>query len=175
MTKGFRIFTAMTSIGFFFALTFSGVAQNSSQAQTLTEQETMVTGHATGTFEVKLVPQDTDDKTKPAAMGRMTIDKQWHGDLDGTSVGQMLTGGTDVKTSGVYVAVEQFNGTLAGRKGTFLLHHTGLMTRGKPQLSISVVPDSGTAQLVGITGTMKIIITEGKHSYDFEYALPAVQ
>jgi hypothetical protein len=125
--------------------------------------------HAKGTFEVKLTPQT--DNVDPT-LGRMTIEKQIHGDLEATSKGQMLTGGTDVKGSGVYVAVERVTGKLAGRSGSFLLHHTGIMTRGEPRLEIDVVPDSGTGELVGITGKMNIIITEGKHSYDFEYTLP---
>jgi hypothetical protein len=102
----------------------------------------------------------------------MSIDKQFHGGLEGTSRVEMLTASTDVKGSAVYVAIEQFTGTLAGRKGTFLLHHTGIMTRGAPQLTVSVVPDSGTGQLVGLTGEMNITIADGKHSYDFAYTLP---
>jgi len=126
--------------------------------------------HATGTFDVKLTPQ-TDDKGDPA-LSRMTFDKQFHGDLEGTSKGQMLAAG-DPKTSGVYVAIEKFNGTLKGRSGTFILHHTGLMTRGAPQLSIEVVPDSGAGQLTGLTGKLIIkIAADGKHSYEFEYTLP---
>jgi hypothetical protein len=127
--------------------------------------------HASGTFEVKLVPQ-TEDKNGDAALGRMTIDKQFHGDLEGTSKGQMLTGMTEVKGSAGYVAIEKVSGTLRGRTGTFILQHTGIMNRGVPQLTIIVVPDSGTDQLVGITGNFKIIIAEGKHSYEFEYTLP---
>jgi hypothetical protein len=127
--------------------------------------------HASGTFEVKLVPQ-TDDKSGDAALGRMTIDKQFHGDLEGTSKGQMLTGMTDVKGSAGYVAIEKVSGTLKGRTGTFILQHTGTMNRGVPQLIITVVPDSGTGQLAGITGNFKVIIAEGKHSYEFEYTLP---
>lgn len=127
--------------------------------------------HATGTFEVKLVPQ-TDDKSGDASLGRMTIDKQFHGDLEGTSKGQMLTGMTEVKGSAGYVAIEKVTGTLKGRSGTFILQHTGIMDRGKPQLKITVVPDSGTGQLVGITGTFNVIITNGKHSYEFDYTLP---
>jgi hypothetical protein len=126
-------------------------------------------GHASGTFDVKLTPQ-TDDKGDPA-LSRMTIDKQFHGDLEGTSKGQMLAAG-DPRTSGVYVAIEKFNGTLKGRNGTFILHHTGLMTRGAPQLSIEVVPDSGTGQLAGLTGKLTINIVDGKHFYEFEYTLP---
>jgi hypothetical protein len=127
--------------------------------------------HASGTFEVKLVPQ-TDDKNSDAALGRMTIDKQFHGDLEGTSKGQMLTGMTDVKGSAGYVAIEKVNGTLKGRTGTFILQHTGIMNRGVPQLTVTVVPDSGTGQLAGLTGDFKIIIADGKHSYEFEYTLP---
>jgi len=127
--------------------------------------------HASGTFEVKVVPQ-TDDKNVDAALGRMTIDKQFHGDLEGTSKGQMLTGMTDVKGSAGYVAIERVSGTLKGRTGTFILQHTGTMNRGVPQLTITVVPDSGTGQLAGITGDFKVIIADGKHSYEFEYTLP---
>jgi hypothetical protein len=130
--------------------------------------------HASGTFDVKVVPQ-TDDKNGDAALGRMTIDKQIHGDLEGTSKGQMLTGMTDVKGSAGYVAIEKVSGTLKGRTGTFILQHTGVMNRGVPQLAVTVVPDSGTGQLVGITGNFKIIIAEGKHSYEFEYTLPESQ
>jgi hypothetical protein len=127
--------------------------------------------HASGTFEVKLVPQ-TDDKNGDASLGRMTIDKQFHGDLDGTSKGQMLTGMTEVKGSAGYVAIEKVSGTLKGRTGTFILQHTGTMNRGVPQLTITVVPDSGTGQLAGLTGNFTVKIDEGKHSYDFEYTLP---
>lgn len=126
--------------------------------------------HAAGPFDVKLVPQaDNLD----SALGRMVLDKQFHGDLEATSQGQMLTAGTEVKGSAGYVAIEKVSGTLHGRQGTFILQHTGSMNRGQPQLAISVVPDSGTSQLTGLTGTMMINIAAGKHSYDFEYALPA--
>jgi hypothetical protein len=125
--------------------------------------------HASGTFEVKLTPQ-TDGAD--ATLGRMTLDKQLHGDLEGTSKGQMLTGMTEVKDSGAYVAIEKVTGTLKGRNGTFILQHTGTMNRGAQQLTITVVPDSGTGQLAGLTGTFNIKIAEGKHSYDFEYTLP---
>ena len=124
--------------------------------------------HATGTFEVKLTPQATDDP----GLGRMTIDKQFHGDLEGTSKGQMLSAGTDVKGSAGYVAIERVTGTLGGRSGTFVLQHSGTMTRGTPQLTITVVPDSGTGALAGLEGKMTIQIASGKHSYEFEYSLP---
>jgi len=133
-----------------------------------------MSAHATGPFEVKLVPQD--DKID-STLGRMTIDKTFHGDLEGTSKGQMLTASTDVKGSAGYVAIERFTGTLrtsAGgpRAGSFALQHIGTLTRGTPELSVTVVPDSGTGQLVGLTGKLNIHIADGKHSYDFEYTLP---
>jgi hypothetical protein len=122
---------------------------------------------AKGTFEVKLTPQEGAD----ASLGRMSIDKQFHGDLEGASKGEMLTAGTGVKGSAGYVAIEKVSGTLHGRSGTFILQHSGTMTRGTPQLVITVVPDSGTGQLAGLTGKMAIEITDGKHFYDFEYTL----
>jgi hypothetical protein len=142
------------------------------QNQNTTQKETKVTAHATGSFEVKLIPQTDDEILKGTTLGRMTIDKHFHGGLEGSSQGEMLTGGTQVKDSAGYVAMEQFTGTLNGRKGTFILQHSGTMNRGVPTLTITVVPDSGTGELVGLTGTFGIKITEGKHSYDFEYSLP---
>jgi len=128
--------------------------------------------HAAGTFEVKLTPQPSGGGTEDASLGRMTIDKQYHGDLEGTSKGQMLTAGTSVKGSAGYVAIEKVTGTLKGRTGTFILQHNATMTRGAPELSIVVVPDSGTGELAGLSGKMTIKISEGKHSYEFEYSLP---
>jgi hypothetical protein len=130
-----------------------------------------MTTRASGPFEVKLTPQASDTKTEAANLGKMSIDKQFHGDLEATSKGEMLTAGTAVKGSAGYVAIERVSGTLHGRSGTFILQHSGTMTRGAPQLSISVVPDSGTDQLVGLAGKMAINIANGKHSYDFEYTL----
>ena len=128
-----------------------------------------MSNHATGPFEVKVTPQD--DKSGDAALGRMTLDKQYHGDLEATGKGQMLTAGTDVKGSGAYVAIERVTGTLRGRAGSFVLQHSGTMTQGVPHLTITVVPDSGTGQLTGIAGKMNINIADGKHSYDIEYTI----
>jgi hypothetical protein len=125
---------------------------------------------ATGTFEVKLKPQ-TDENVGDPRVGRMTIDKQFHGDLDATSKGQMLAVQGEVKGSAGYVAMERVTGTLAGHSGSFALQHTGTMHRGVPGLSVTVVPDSGTGELVGLSGRMNIIITAGKHSYEFDYTL----
>ena len=128
--------------------------------------------HATGAFEVTIKPETTEDKSEGLPLGRMSINKQFHGDLEGTSKGEMLTAGSGgVKGSGAYVAIERVSGTLHGRSGTFILQHRATMTRGATELTITVVPDSGTGQLAGLAGKMDIKINEGKHSYDFEYTL----
>jgi hypothetical protein len=160
-------------IGLVFTLACLASAQSSTPPQAPNKKEALMTGHATGTFDVKIVPQTADEQAKAAGIGRMSIDKQWHGDLTGVSKGEMLSFGTGAKgTSGAYLALEQFTGTLAGRSGSFVLQHNGTMTQGVPKLTISVVPDSGTGQLAGIAGTLNIVIADGKHSYDFEYTLP---
>lgn len=128
---------------------------------------------AKGTFEVKLEPQGESDKATGSTMARMSIDKTYHGDLEGSAKGTMLTAGTDVKGSAGYVAIERVTGTLNGKTGSFVLQHSGTLTRGAPVQNITVVPDSGTGQLSGITGKFLVIIADGKHSYQFDYALPA--
>lgn len=126
--------------------------------------------NASGTFEVKLKPQ-TDDGIGDPTVGRMSIDKQYRGDLEASGKGQMLATMSDVKGSAGYVAMERVNGTLAGRAGTFALQHSGTMNRGEAQLSVTVVPDSGTGDLVGLSGKLAINIVDGKHFYEFEYSL----
>lgn len=126
---------------------------------------------ARGAFEVTLNPQPPVEGVGDPTVGRMSIDKRFHGDLEATSKGEMLAAGTDVKGSAGYVAIERVAGTLHGRTGTFALLHRGVMTRGAPQLSIAVVPDSGTGDLVGLAGEMAIQVAEGKHSYEFAYTL----
>ena len=127
--------------------------------------------HATGPFDVRVTPQD--DKSDDPLLGRMALDKQYHGDLEATGKGQMLTAGTEVKGSGAYVAIEKVSGTLKGRSGSFVLQHAGTMAQNVPQLNVIVVPDSGTGELKGLTGKMMInIAADGKHSYDLEYTLP---
>ena len=101
----------------------------------------------------------------------MSIDKQFRGDLEATSQGEMLSAGTDIQGSAGYVAIERVTGTLNGRSGGFVLQHNATMTRGAPYLNIVVVPDSGTEDLVGLSGTMQIIIDKGKHSYEFQYSI----
>jgi hypothetical protein len=129
-----------------------------------------VTTHARGAFDVTLTPQPPDPD---GFLGRMTIDKRFHGDLEGTSQGQMLAAQTAVQGSAGYVAIERVRGTVGGRTGTFMLQHSGLMDRGAAELVITVVPDSGTEELAGIRGRMTILIQGGAHSYDFAYSLPA--
>ncbi len=124
---------------------------------------------ASGTFEVKLAPQATAHDG--SALGRMSIDKQFHGDLEATSKGEMLSALTGTEGSAGYVAIEKATGRLHGRNGSFMLQHNGTMARGVGQLTITVVPDSGTGELVGLAGTMSISIVDGKHLYEFDYTL----
>lgn len=131
----------------------------------------MLINHASGAFDVKLNPQAPEEKVGDPTVGRLSIDKQFHGDLEATGKGQMLAAGTDMKGSAGYVAMERVIGSLHGRKGTFTLQHSGTMARGTPQLSVSVVPDSGTGELVGLAGKMAINIIDKKHFYEFEYTL----
>jgi hypothetical protein len=129
-----------------------------------------LTEHASGTFEVKVNPQ-ADDQIGDPSIARLSLDKQFQGDLEGISRGQMLAAGTEVKGSAGYVALERVTGSLHGKSGSFALQHSGTMTRSVPQLAITVVPDSGTGQLVGLAGNLTINIVEGKHFYEFEYTL----
>ena len=147
-------------------------AQAGSPAPGAAHRESVVMSHASGTFEVKLTPQAPDADGEPS-VGRMSLDKQFHGDLEGTSKGQMLAVRSDVEGSAGYVAMERVTGTLAGKTGSFALQHYGIMNRGAPSLTISVVPDSGTGELAGIAGTMTINIEDGKHFYALDYTLPA--
>lgn len=134
----------------------------------------MTPTRATGRFDVKLVPQQ-DDPAVAGPFGRMLLDKHFHGDLDATSNGQMLAGMSPITGSAAYVAMEQVTGTLHGRQGVFMLHHTGIMNRGETALTIAVVPDSGSHELTGLTGTMQIIVEAGTHSYIFDYILPTYE
>jgi Protein of unknown function (DUF3224) len=131
--------------------------------------------NAKGIFEVKTIPQPADPAAGGDALGRLLLDKQFHGDLEATSKGTMLAAGIAVKGSAGYVALEIVTGALHGHTGTFILQHTGTMTRGVPQLSVIIVPDSGTGQLVGLSGTMSIDRIDGKHSYNLEYTLTQAQ
>lgn len=160
----------------FVALAITLVPIHNSSAQTPAQSNRkeihVTTQDAQGAFDVKMAPLTLDDKTAESTLGRMSLDKQYHGDLEASAKGEMLSAMTSVKGSAGYVAIEHVDGTLSGRKGSFVLQHTGTMTRGQQSLSVSVVPDSGTGQLTGISGTMVIDIADGKHSYTFNYTLP---
>ncbi len=127
--------------------------------------------HAAGAFDVTLTPQAADTGSAAAAVPRMAIAKQFHGDLEATSVGQMLAWTTAVEGSAGYVAIERVTGSLGGRTGSFTLQHSGTMQRGAQTLSVTVVPDSGTDQLTGLAGSMAIDIADGNHSYRFDYTI----
>lgn len=131
-----------------------------------------MTKHATGTFEVTLKPQPLFHETSPL-LGRMTIDKTFHGDLSATSTGEMLSARTSIKDSAGYVAIERVSGTLHGRKGSFVLQHSSTLNKGEAKQTITVVPDSGTDELATLSGIMVININGGKHFYEFDYSLTA--
>src|SRR6267142_650380 len=160
--------TGVLAIGFFL-----GLGQAQSQAPVSpSQQEKVVTTHVSGNFDVKLTPEVLADKGADKSLARMSIDKQFHGDLEAASKGEMLSAVTAVKGSAGYVAMERVTGSLRGRKGSFVLQHSATMTRATPQLSIIVVPDSGTEELTGLAGTILINIAPGgQHCYDFEYTL----
>ena len=127
---------------------------------------------AKGAFEVKVVPIAQTEHAGGTTLGRFSLAKTFHGDLEGTGAGEMLTAGTGVAGSAGYVAIERVEGTLGGRKGTFVLQHSGSMARGGQSLVITVVPDSGTGELTGIAGSLAIEIDGKAHFYRFEYSLP---
>lgn len=135
-------------------------------------KEVPMTLHAQGTFEVTVKPLSADESDW-GAFARFSIDKQIHGDLQGTSRGQMLAEGGPAKGAGGYVALERVTGTLGGRKGSFALQHSGTMTKEGSEMTITVVPGSGTEELQGLAGRLRILIEGGKHRYEFDYTLPA--
>jgi Protein of unknown function (DUF3224) len=149
----------------------AGTSPNS-ETPTNRKESSSMTQHATGTFDVKLLPLAADVHDGKSPIGRMSNDKVLHGDVEGTSQGQMLMLGTPVQGSAAYVSIEVISGTLHGRSGTFALQHNGIMTRGVGQLAVTVVPDSGTGELTGLSGTFNIRIEKGVHYYDLDYTLP---
>lgn len=138
-------------------------------------QEARVSKVAKGEFTVAMKPLEFEGVDASAKLGRMSLDKRISGDLVATAQGQMLTATTEVPGSAVYVAVERVTGTLDGRQGSFALHHRGVMDRGRPSLSVAVVPDSGTGELAGIAGDFRILLEGGRHAYEFEYTLPEAE
>lgn len=126
---------------------------------------------AKGSFQVRMTPAAEPDAAGGVALGRMTLEKTFEGDLAATGAGTMLTAMTSVQGSAVYVAIERVTGTLHGRTGSFALHHTGVMTRGESALAVAIVPDSGTGELAGIAGSLRIVIEGKQHFYELDYAL----
>jgi hypothetical protein len=143
-------------------------AQNSAIAT----REAAAMHQVTGSFDVKVAPQKPDNpQAEASGLGRMSLDKQFHGPLEAASQGEMLSFLDREKGSGGYVAMERVTGKLDGNSGSFVLQHNATMNRGAPDLNIIVVPDSGTGELTGISGSMKIRIENGKHFYDFDYTI----
>lgn len=132
-----------------------------------------MTHHASGPFEVKVTPQKPDTQiARTANLGRLTIDKRFHGDLEASAKGEMLATQTEVKGSAGYVALERVTGKLQGRSGSFVLQHSATMKRGEPESTITVVPDSGTGELTGLSGSMRITVApDGAHSYEFDFRI----
>lgn len=155
----------------FSVIALAGPTSSAEDQSNPVQQVKKMTQHISGSFDVKLSPQPTGDQEEPS-IGRMLIDKIFHGDLDAVSRGQMLAHMTSVKGSAGYVAMEKVTGSLQGRKGSFVLQHSGTMNRGDASLILNVVPDSGTDELEGLTGSMTITITDGEHFYGFEFHLP---
>ena len=147
------------------------VSAQDSHSQT-TAKDGPLSMHAEGTFDVKNAPLTADDALAGTAIGRYGLDKQFQGDLEASSKGEMLGAGNPATGTAGYVALEQVTGTLHGRTGSFALQHFGTMEDNKFELVVKVVPGSGTADLTGISGTMTIKIVAGKHSYQFDYFLP---
>ena len=150
------------------ALTPIAAAQT---ALTSTPGALAMTLHAKGPFDVKMAPQD-QDVGEGSTLGRMSLDKVFHGDLEATGKGQMLTASADTPGSAAYVAVERVTGTLHGKTGSFALVHRGVMRGAERKLSVEIVPDSGGGALKGIAGSLAIEIVDGKHLYDLQYTLP---
>jgi Protein of unknown function (DUF3224) len=168
--KSFGLIAAVAAV-LYIALSIEARAQSTTPQPAPAQKEAPVSSHATGSFDVKLLKQE--DPGADTSVGRFTLDKQYHGDLEASGKGQMLTASTEVKGSGAYVAIERVAGTLKGREGSFALEHMGTMAQNVPTLTINIVPDSGTGQLKGISGKMNIIIaSDGKHSYELDYTLP---
>ena len=156
------------------ALAMAQVPPTANPSSPVLSKETTMTARATGAFEVKVKPLAADNADW-GAFGRLSIDKTFSGQLEGTSRGQMLAEGDGRGESGGYVALERVTGALGGRTGTFVLMHTGTLVARHPEMTITVVPGSGTGELSGLAGRFQISIEAGKHSYAFDYTLPAAK
>ncbi len=172
MKRQFIFGTSVVAIlGLGLSLVRNAPAQTQSPSTSTVHKEQLMSTHASGTFDVKIIPQTSTEFETAVALSRFTIDKQFHGELEGTSQGEMLTAG-DPKSAAYYVALERVTGTLNGRTGSFLFQHSASMSPTSQQLSVTVAPESGTGQLIGLAGKMNIKIVDKKHFYEFEYSLP---
>lgn len=161
-TRGITIAAALAVLG-------AGLASGDAGAP----KGTTMTKRAHGEFDVKASPLAQEQFEGGTELGRFSLEKQYHGELEATGKGEMLTAGTAVEGSAGYVAMERVAGTLGGRRGFFVLQHLGSMAGGGQHLTITVVPDSGTGELVGLEGRLEVTVTaNGKHFYDFDYSLP---
>jgi len=134
-----------------------------------------MTRHAEGSFDVKMTPLAAEDALAGSGIGRYSMAKEYHGDLEATAKGEMLGAGDPGTGSAGYVAMEVVSGALGGHAGTFALQHSGVMEKGGSTMAVTVVPGSGTGRLAGIAGTLTITIAGGKHSYRLEYTLPGAE
>ena len=153
---------------------FAVASAFAADASTVSKENPVSSHTATGPFEVKLAPQALSAIAAQSGLGRMSLDKHYHGALEAASTGEMLAfGNPSAAGSAGYVAMERVRGTLDGRAGSFVLQHSSTLTRGVPSQSITVVPDSGTDALAGLSGRMMVDIAPGgAHAYRFEYTLP---
>ncbi len=149
----------------------AGLASAAS-ADNASQKDKVMTNKARGEFDVKVNPVAQEPYPDGISLGRFSLNKQYRGDIEAAGVGEMLTAGTPVEGSAGYVAFERVEGTLHGKRGTFVLQHLGRMGHGAQHMTIAVLPDSGTGELVGLEGTLVITIAEGKHFYELEYRLP---
>lgn len=163
----------VTGVCLLIGIVFMATGRTYAPAPRIIQKGNVMSVRASGTFEVKLTPRAPEANDGGADIIKMSIDKQFHGDLEAVSKGEMLADNKGDKGSGGYVAMERVSGTLHGRRGTFVLQHSGTMRRGAAELSITVVPESGTGQLAGLEGKMTIKVADGKHTYDFEYTVAA--
>jgi len=161
-----------TALAFGLVVVLGPVSASGQDAAPGAAEEVVAIMRANGTFEAKLGPLETYTQTADSTIGRMSIDKTFAGNLAGSSQGEMLSGGSPATGSAGYPAIERVTGTLGGRGGSFLLQHSGTMTPAAQELTITVVPGSGTGERAGIAGTMSIEIEDGQHLYHFDYTLP---
>lgn len=168
-----QISTGLIHIGLSLCLAFPAAAVPQSHPVKPHGTSAAAARHAEGNFDVTPSPLTSDDATTGTSIGRFLLQKRYHGGLDATSIGEMLAAGNPATGTAGYVAIEEVSGTLGGKKGSFALQHNGAMDHGKLELSVKVVPGSGTGQLANISGTMIIVNNAGKHSYQFVYTLPS--